>query len=172
MKGEIMNFKKIFSSCLSVLIASAPVSLRAMQDGDCAVCLDIIRNETVAKCGHKFCGDCLDAWTQKQPVCPICKKYIGNGIDLTEDFKRWGIIDVRDLPEMKGKSDEKIIDYLIENYCDILKGEFICTDTEESITQQKKRELKTQEDYVCSMECLKTIIWPMCLWIHLMDARE
>ncbi|CAN4105233.1 unnamed protein product [Withania somnifera] len=44
---------------------------------DCAVCLDVIGSEQVARlipgCNHGFHVECADTWLSKQPVCPVCR---------------------------------------------------------------------------------------------------
>ncbi|XP_060173516.1 E3 ubiquitin-protein ligase ATL23-like [Lycium barbarum] len=44
---------------------------------DCAVCLDVIDKEQVARivpgCNHGFHIECADTWLSKHPVCPICR---------------------------------------------------------------------------------------------------
>ncbi|CAN4123028.1 unnamed protein product [Withania somnifera] len=44
---------------------------------DCAVCLDEIENEQMARvvpgCNHGFHVECADTWLSKNPVCPVCR---------------------------------------------------------------------------------------------------
>lgn len=44
---------------------------------DCAVCLDEIEKEQVARivpgCNHGFHIECADTWLAKHPVCPVCR---------------------------------------------------------------------------------------------------
>ncbi|CAN4095465.1 unnamed protein product [Withania somnifera] len=44
---------------------------------ECAVCLDVIENEQVARlipgCNHGFHVECVDTWLSKHPVCPVCR---------------------------------------------------------------------------------------------------
>ncbi|MCD7458410.1 hypothetical protein HAX54_038098 [Datura stramonium] len=44
---------------------------------DCAVCLDVIESEQVARivpgCNHGFHVECADTWLSKHPVCPVCR---------------------------------------------------------------------------------------------------
>ncbi|KAK4374304.1 hypothetical protein RND71_004981 [Anisodus tanguticus] len=44
---------------------------------DCAVCLDVIEKEQVARivsgCNHGFHIECADTWLSKHPVCPVCR---------------------------------------------------------------------------------------------------
>ncbi|KAG5613529.1 hypothetical protein H5410_024810 [Solanum commersonii] len=44
---------------------------------DCAVCLDEIENEQIARvvpgCNHGFHLECADTWLSKNPICPVCR---------------------------------------------------------------------------------------------------
>lgn len=44
---------------------------------DCAVCLDEIENEQMARvvpgCNHGFHLECADTWLSKNPICPVCR---------------------------------------------------------------------------------------------------
>ncbi|OIT38716.1 PREDICTED: E3 ubiquitin-protein ligase ATL23-like [Nicotiana attenuata] len=44
---------------------------------DCAVCLDIIESEQLARlvpgCNHGFHLECADTWLSKHSVCPVCR---------------------------------------------------------------------------------------------------
>ncbi|KAF3628955.1 E3 ubiquitin-protein ligase ATL23 [Capsicum chacoense] len=44
---------------------------------DCAVCLDEIENEQIARivpgCNHGFHVECADTWLSKNPICPVCR---------------------------------------------------------------------------------------------------
>ncbi|GAB2232489.1 hypothetical protein Droror1_Dr00011526 [Drosera rotundifolia] len=48
-----------------------------MMGTDCAVCLDEIGDEEVARmvpgCNHGFHVECADTWLMKQRVCPVCR---------------------------------------------------------------------------------------------------
>ncbi|KAM3337843.1 E3 ubiquitin-protein ligase ATL23-like [Capsicum galapagoense] len=48
---------------------------------DCAVCLDEIEKEQVARlipgCNHGFHLECADTWLAKRPVCPVCRSKLG-----------------------------------------------------------------------------------------------
>lgn len=45
---------------------------------DCAICYDEIQkeNHSKTKCGHFFCGTCLDAWLNINTTCPMCRAVI------------------------------------------------------------------------------------------------
>jgi len=42
---------------------------------DCVNCYDKIQPENYCKtkCGHYFCGTCLDAWLNINTTCPMCR---------------------------------------------------------------------------------------------------
>ncbi|KAL3340785.1 hypothetical protein AABB24_029093 [Solanum stoloniferum] len=44
---------------------------------DCAVCLDEIESEQIARvvpgCNHGFHLECADTWLSKNPICPVCR---------------------------------------------------------------------------------------------------
>jgi len=36
--------------------------------------MDIIQSEClVTKCGHKYCGKCINQWLEKDSACPYCR---------------------------------------------------------------------------------------------------
>lgn len=39
----------------------------------CAICLGIINDGSIIKCGHFFCHDCIHNWLTNKKTCPICK---------------------------------------------------------------------------------------------------
>ncbi|KAG0656070.1 hypothetical protein C6P44_005359 [Monosporozyma unispora] len=39
----------------------------------CAICLGIIHDGSIIKCGHFFCHDCIHNWLNNKRTCPICK---------------------------------------------------------------------------------------------------
>jgi len=51
---------------------------RVLKKDDCVICLEQIRESKQLDCGHKFCGNCIDAYFEKgQPKCPSCGKLFG-----------------------------------------------------------------------------------------------
>jgi len=39
--------------------------------------MDIIQSECmVTKCGHKYCGKCINQWLENNSVCPYCRALI------------------------------------------------------------------------------------------------
>ncbi|CAL8099296.1 unnamed protein product [Orchesella dallaii] len=42
----------------------------------CPICYDPCIESTMTNCGHKFCKACIDKWSGKKPVCPICSTLI------------------------------------------------------------------------------------------------
>uniref|UniRef100_A0A8D2LML1 RING-type E3 ubiquitin transferase n=1 Tax=Varanus komodoensis TaxID=61221 RepID=A0A8D2LML1_VARKO len=40
----------------------------------CAICLEGIQDKTYLNpCNHKFCFDCIQKWSRKKVLCPLCK---------------------------------------------------------------------------------------------------
>ncbi|KAK5779321.1 hypothetical protein RI543_003211 [Arxiozyma heterogenica] len=40
---------------------------------NCAICLSMIHDGSIIKCGHFFCYDCIHNWLKNKKSCPICK---------------------------------------------------------------------------------------------------
>lgn len=40
---------------------------------NCAICLGVIHDGSIIKCGHFFCHDCIHNWLKNKKTCPICK---------------------------------------------------------------------------------------------------
>ena len=61
----------------------------------CAICSKLIKNIKVTKCGHGFCGPCIDGHLRKEysflqrgefsKLCPLCFEKIGSKRELKED---------------------------------------------------------------------------------------
>ena len=133
-----MNFKKLFSSCLSVLIASAPVSLRANEN--CPICLEnldkIDDQEKIAlQCPsqHKLCMDCFNEWKEKKGTCPYCQIDIGPGPDLTTYFNNNGTFDIQQFLFIQ-KSTDEIVELLVRDICNEDNGIVIYIEEENDIT--------------------------------------
>lgn len=62
-----------------------PMSDTLFSDYACAICLDILEDETQVRglpCGHAFHVTCVDKWLLwRQPCCPVCKAYYKRGPD-------------------------------------------------------------------------------------------
>lgn len=136
--GILVNFKKALIGCFSILFAT-PFFARAMElnipsinlnedtEENCPICYENIQNEFVTPCRHKFCKKCIFHWLKKKNFCPICREcQLKRKIRIMECFADEDFIDVRDLPETKGKNFEEIIDFLEINYpnyrCTIFKA--------------------------------------------------
>lgn len=39
---------------------------------ECVICQSLIVDEVRLACGHKYCYDCLMAWSKINPKCPLC----------------------------------------------------------------------------------------------------
>jgi hypothetical protein len=46
------------------------------REDSCAVCMDDITHQTILKCGHGFCRECIKTWTYKHVTCPLCREII------------------------------------------------------------------------------------------------
>ena len=55
---------------------------------DCSICLDkmVISKSSVLACGHAFHVDCIDKWTDRSNLCPICKTVI-EGVVIVPQVK-------------------------------------------------------------------------------------
>ena len=51
------------------------------EDTKCPVCLEEFNQakppETLSKCKHRFCAECLEAAMSHKPMCPVCKQFYG-----------------------------------------------------------------------------------------------
>lgn len=136
-----MNFKKLFSSCLSVLIASAPVSLYAMENNECPICLENLdkidnQKKIALQCPkqHELCRDCFNEWKEKKGICPSCQIDIGPGPDLTTYFNNNGTFDIQQFLEFRQKSTDEIVELLVRNICNEDNGIVIYIEEENDIT--------------------------------------
>ena len=51
-------------------------------DYKCLVCLEMLKNAHVTKCGHTFCYDCLEVCFNKNYKCPNCSTFISSLNDI------------------------------------------------------------------------------------------
>lgn len=70
-----------FSILKSVYHPIVPQTLaRRIHSDECCICLENVRYETQASCGHIFCGDCILAlWNRTRNdavLCPLCRNPI------------------------------------------------------------------------------------------------
>ncbi|MBM3931312.1 MAG: hypothetical protein FJ336_08590, partial [Sphingomonadales bacterium] len=50
------------------------VSIPEGEKLECPICMDVIQNEClVTKCGHKYCGKCINQWLEENSSCPYCR---------------------------------------------------------------------------------------------------
>lgn len=40
----------------------------------CVLCLSFMMDPSCAPCGHMYCWDCLQNWTNERPECPLCRQ--------------------------------------------------------------------------------------------------
>jgi hypothetical protein len=45
-----------------------------MNENECAICLGEFKRVSSIVCDHKFCFECIHAWSQNTNSCPLCKK--------------------------------------------------------------------------------------------------
>lgn len=94
-KGDIMNFKKIFATSLSVLFISTPVSLQAMVDENdvkCTNCsgergeamVDNASGEIFSPCGCRVCHLCVNDYRWNKLQCAARKN-----VEYYHKFKKW-----------------------------------------------------------------------------------
>jgi hypothetical protein len=43
-------------------------------DGDCVICMDVMVEPVMLRCGHKFCYKCLFRWLSDHNFCPTCRE--------------------------------------------------------------------------------------------------
>lgn len=41
---------------------------------NCPICLGVIHDGSIIKCGHFFCKNCIQSWLKNKHTCPICKQ--------------------------------------------------------------------------------------------------
>ena len=59
--------------------SSADVSPTNVNNFSCCICLEDHPNENITTadgCGHYFCFQCIDKWTNKSRRCPTCRKVV------------------------------------------------------------------------------------------------
>ena len=72
--SAILHFK-VCEGC-----SSSPPHVLAVDEGECAICLDPIAKDAWIRpiaCGHAFHADCLDRWLDgyaRAAVCPLCQQ--------------------------------------------------------------------------------------------------
>ena len=51
---------------------------RAATPFDCPICLESIQSDQLGSrhnmCGHQFCGECMQKWTEMAMTCPMCRR--------------------------------------------------------------------------------------------------
>jgi len=50
----------------------------------CSICKELFVFSTVTNCGHIFCEDCIQKWTEIGKTCPICRVYIIQQIPIND----------------------------------------------------------------------------------------
>ena len=63
---------------LSILNKLNNTELQEDLDNNCSICLDIITDGSLTKCGHIFCNGCIKTCLQYKSICPMCKKSLTN----------------------------------------------------------------------------------------------
>jgi len=49
-------------------------------ENECPICMDIISDPALLSCGHIFCYDCIEFFTNNKKACPLCKAEITDKI--------------------------------------------------------------------------------------------
>ena len=52
----------------------------ATTENECPICMDIISDPALLSCGHIFCYDCIEFFTNNKKACPLCKTEITDKI--------------------------------------------------------------------------------------------
>ena len=57
---------------------------------ECPICFEEITEKKNIKktiCGHKFCKECIEEWTEKELSCPLCRENLQDEvvIDINEN---------------------------------------------------------------------------------------
>lgn len=53
------------------------------ENSECLICLNRIKNQSITKCGHVFCTECITMNTLYNSTCPICR----TGIDVEKIYR-------------------------------------------------------------------------------------
>nr|XP_020660706.1 E3 ubiquitin-protein ligase Topors-like [Pogona vitticeps] len=52
------------------------IPMETVKHAKCAICLERIQDMTYLNpCKHRFCFDCVQTWSKKKAVCPLCKQH-------------------------------------------------------------------------------------------------
>ncbi|KAJ7335351.1 hypothetical protein JRQ81_013292 [Phrynocephalus forsythii] len=52
------------------------IPMDTIKHSKCAICLERIQDVTYLNpCKHRFCFDCVQTWSRKKVVCPVCKQH-------------------------------------------------------------------------------------------------
>ena len=70
-----------------------------VEDNECSICMDTITDPALLSCGHIFCYDCIEHFTNSCKKCPLCK------LDLTDKIVR--VKSVHSQTEKKDELEEK-----------------------------------------------------------------
>ncbi|XP_063152708.1 E3 ubiquitin-protein ligase Topors-like [Candoia aspera] len=61
------------SSSRGSLVKTMPLGMA--KNSKCAICLAIIQDPTYLNpCNHRFCFKCIQKWSRKKVICPLCKQ--------------------------------------------------------------------------------------------------
>ena len=65
-------------ACFDASMAMSKCVYPDGQQSTCPICLESIEVSAVqTPCGHAFHYDCLWAWFEHQPICPVCRTSLG-----------------------------------------------------------------------------------------------
>jgi SNF2 family DNA or RNA helicase len=79
-------------------------------DNSCSICLEVITDKSITKCGHIFCAECIKNCLKYKSLCPMCKKSIEiNDVYLVNKKEKIINENVNPLIEKYGSKLGKII---------------------------------------------------------------
>ena len=70
-------------------------STKDADDGDCAICYDVLNKPITLPCKHRFCSSCLTRWRSKFTIdntktCPICRSKIPVTKEMISKLNMYG----------------------------------------------------------------------------------
>lgn len=69
-KGQFRSMIKQLNFFMNIILGNHD-KLDTSQD--CIVCLDLLKNPLVTKCGHIYCKQCIEECMKQKTECPMCK---------------------------------------------------------------------------------------------------
>ena len=50
--------------------------IKSLNDNNCSICMDSLKNPIMLECTHIYCGSCIFKWVKNNKNCPHCRKSI------------------------------------------------------------------------------------------------